>query len=252
MPIITLITDFGGRDGYVGAMKGVIAKLAPAATVVDIAHDIPRGDVAHAAWVVATSTVEFPYGTIHVAVVDPGVGGARREVIVRADGFWYVGPDNGVFTYVYSHRWDAWTIDDAAWRAPRVSRTFHGRDIYAWAAALIAAGEDATKVGAPVKLVGTLPWGPRLRGAGRIVHIDQFGNLISDLPPSEAGRAISIAGTTLAVRGTYEDVPPGELVAYVGSSATIEIAVRDGRADARLGVERGTPIVPSSGSGPYR
>lgn len=97
MAIITLTTDFGTRDGYVGAVKGVLARLASDAVVVDLAHDIPRGDVAHAAWVVATSTHEFPYGAIHLVVVDPGVGGARREVIVWVSGQWYVGPDNGVF-----------------------------------------------------------------------------------------------------------------------------------------------------------
>lgn len=252
MAIITLTTDFGTADGYVGAMKGVIARLAPRATVVDIAHDVPRGDIAHAAWVVATSTREFPYGSIHVVVVDPGVGGARHEVIVRGDGQWYVGPDNGVFTYVFDPRWDAWVIEDAAFRAPRVSKTFHGRDVFATAAALIARGEDATRVGQSVKLQGTLPWGPRSRGSGRIVHIDRYGNLISDLPPSEAGRAVTILGQTLAIRGTYEDVPTGELLAYVGSAATIEIAVRDGRADTRLGAARGTPVLPATGSGPYR
>ena len=253
MPIITLTTDFGGRDGYVGAMKGVIARLAPKATIVDIAHDIPRGDIAHAAWVIATSTREFPYGSIHVCVVDPGVGGARREVIVRADnGQWYVGPDNGVFTYVFDPRWDAWMIEDAAFRAPRVSKTFHGRDVFATAAALIARGEDATRVGDAVKLTGALPWGPRSRGSGRIVHVDHYGNLISDLPPAEAGRAVTILGQTLTIRGTYEDVPVGELVAYVGSAATIEVAVRDGRADTRLSAERGTPVLPASPLGPYR
>lgn len=252
MAIITLTTDFGTRDGYVGAIKGVIARLAPEAHVVDIAHDVPRGDIAHAAWVIATSTREFPYGTIHIVVVDPGVGGARREVVVRADGQWYVGPDNGVFTYVFDPRWDAWAIEDAAFRAPYVSRTFHGRDVFATAAALIARGEDGTRVGQSVKLQAALPWGPRSRGSGRIVHIDHYGNLISDLPPSEAGRSISIAGQTLAVRGTYEDVGSGELLAYVGSAATIEVAVRDGRADLRLSAERGMPVTPATGSGPYR
>jgi len=103
MAIITLTTDFGTSDGYVGAMKGVIARIAgsrPAPAVVDLAHDIPPGDIAHAAWVVATSTIEFPHGSIHVVVVDPGVGGSRREVIIRSGGRWYVGPDNGVFAYI--------------------------------------------------------------------------------------------------------------------------------------------------------
>src|SRR5690606_3346723 len=108
------------------------------------------------------------------------------------------------------------------------------------------------RVGRAVKLVGALPWGARTRGAGRIVHIDHYGNLISDLPPVEAGRSITIAGQSLPVVGTYEDVASGQLLAYVGSAATIEIAVRDGRADTRLGVTRGAPVLPASATGPYR
>jgi len=258
MTIITLTTDYGTRDGYVGSLKGVIASLAPEARVVDIAHDIPRGDIAHAAWVIASSTHEFPYGSIHVVVVDPGVGGARNEVIIRGDGQWYIGPDNGVFTYVMRPEWDAWAIQDAAMRAKHVSRTFHGRDVFARAAAIIARdlGGRATPTprgfGASVKLAGALPWGPRSRGSGRIVHIDHFGNLISDLPPAEAGRSVTIAGQTLAVAGTYGDVASGQLLAYVGSAATIEIGVRDGRADSRLAVERGALVLPAGGIPPYR
>jgi S-adenosylmethionine hydrolase len=252
MPIITLTTDFGTRDGYVGAMKGVIARGAPDATVVDIAHDIPRGDFAHAAWVVATSCQEFPHGTIHVVVVDPGVGGSRASVIVKVVGHWYVGPDNGVFAYVADRLSDAWSIESASFRAKRVSRTFHGRDLYAPAAAAIARGVDVTSAGPMVRLAGSLPWGARAKGQGRIVHVDQYGNLVSDLPPGEAGDAVSIAGHVLPIAGTYEDVAPGELLAYVGSARTIEIAVRDGRADTRLTVPRGTPLVPANAGEPYR
>lgn len=252
MPIITLTTDFGTRDGYVGAMKGVLSRLAPEARLVDISHEVPRGDIAHAAWVIATSTREFPYDTIHVVVVDPGVGGARAEVAVRADGHWYVGPDNGVLTYVCDPRWDAWRIESAVVRAKHVSRTFHGRDVFAPAAAMLARGEEPARLGAPVKIEGALPWGRRAKGAGRIVHVDAFGNLISDLPRAEAGRSVTIEGHTLAVVGTYEDVASGQLLAYVGSASTIEIAVRDGRADTRLGVARGTPVTPSTGTTPYR
>lgn len=251
MPIITLTTDFGTRDGYVGAMKGVIARLSPETRIIDIAHDVPRGDIAHAAWVIATSAWEFPHGTIHVVVVDPGVGGTRREVIVHTSGQWFVGPDNGVFAHVADAHVEARSIDAAWFRAKRVSRTFHGRDVFATAAATLARGDDVTKAGEVVKLAGALPWGQRQKGEGRIVHIDQFGNLISDLPPSEAKLGVTIAGHTLALVGTYEDVPSGQLLAYVGSARTVEIAVRDGRADTRLGVERGATITPAA-IGPYR
>ncbi len=252
MAIITLTTDFGTRDGYVGAVKGVIARLAPDTTIVDIAHDIPRGDVAHAAWVVSTSCQEFPHGTIHVVVVDPGVGGARHEVIVKVVGHWFVGPDNGAFAYVAERVSDAWAIESAAFRAKRVNRTFHGRDIFAPAAAAIARGVDVTSAGPMVRLTGALPWGTRARGQGRIVHVDHYGNLVTDLPPGEAGDAVTVAGHTLPIVGTYEDVAPGELLAYVGSARTIEIAVRDGRADARLDVPRGTVVLPAAVGEPYR
>jgi S-adenosylmethionine hydrolase len=247
MPIITLITDFGTSDGYVGAVKGVLARNTNA-WVVDIAHDIPRGDIAHGAWVVTTSTREFPHGSIHVVVIDPGVGGGRKPVIVKAAGQWYVGPDNGVFAYVADQHNDAWVIEARHFRARRVSPTFHGR-----AAAALARGEDVLMAGPPIRLTGTLPWGPREPGHGRIVHVDQYGNLISDLPAGEAGTAVSIAGRTLPLVTTYEDVPIGQLLAYVGSANTVEIAVRDGRASSVLvDVTRGTAVEPASDAVPYR
>ena len=234
--VITLTTDFGERDGYVGAMKGVLARGG--ATAVDIAHDLPRGDIVHAAWVVATACREFPPHTVHVVVVDPGVGGARRGVVAAAGTSLYVGPDNGVFAYL-----------DVAWareirHGAEVSPTFHGRDVFA-PAALVAAAEPADAIGPRVELAGRLPWGPRPARAGRIIHVDQFGNLISDLPASEAGGAIELAGRRLPILRTYEDVSPGELLAYIGSARTVEIAVRDGRADLAIVAPRGTPVVPA-------
>lgn len=256
MPIITLITDFGTADGYVGAVKGVLVRNTintPGVTVVDIAHDVPRGDVAHAAWVVTTSTREFPHGSIHVVVVDPGVGGARRPVIVKAMGQWYIGPDNGVFAYVADAHNDAWVIEARHFRARRVSATFHGRDVFAHAAAALARGDDVWMAGSVVRLAGSLPWGVRQQGEGRIVHVDRYGNLISDLPASEAGTAVSILGRTLPLVNTYEDVPVGELLAYIGSANTVEIAVRDGRADSVLkDAPRGTVVIPASVAVPYR
>ncbi len=256
MAIITLTTDFGTSDGYVGAVKGVIARNAETATIFDIAHDIPRGDIAHAAWVVSTATREYPHGSIHVVVVDPGVGGARRSVIIKGSGQWYgqwyVGPDNGVFAYVADARSQAWQIEARHFRAKRVSPTFHGRDVFAPAAAALARGEDVLNAGPTVKLAGTLPWGPREVGHGRVVHVDKFGNLVSDLPAAEAGNAVTFAGRTLPLVTTYEDVAPGQLLAYVGSAGTVEIAVRDGRADTQLEARRGTPVEPAAAAVPYR
>src|SRR4051812_38590103 len=130
MAIVTLTSDFGYADGYVGAVKGVILREAPDATIVDIAHDVPRHDVAHAAWVLASAAFEFPIDTVHVAIVDPGVGGERAEVIVRARGHWFVGPDNGVFAHLGPIE-GAWAIEPRPDAAP----TFHGRDVFAPAAA---------------------------------------------------------------------------------------------------------------------
>jgi S-adenosyl-L-methionine hydrolase (adenosine-forming) len=256
MPIITLTTDFGTRDGYVGAVKGVMARVMGRqhweySGIVDIAHDIPRGDIAHAAWVVATSTVEFPTGSIHMVVVDPGVGGARQNVVVEAQGQIYVGPDNGAFALLPDP--SAHVITKSALLAPKISSTFHGRDIFAHVAARLASGYAPNDFGKATRLLGTLPWGPRQQGVGRIIYIDGFGNLISDLPALEAGGYVLFEARRIPVLRTYEDVPPGELLAYVGSAGTIEIAIRDGRADTVLGVQRGAKLLPDpDATGPYR
>jgi S-adenosylmethionine hydrolase len=250
VPIITLTTDFGARDGYVGAVKGVIARVVREVAasrhsdlhldVVDIAHDIPRGDIAHAAWVIATSTREFPTDTIHVVVVDPGVGSNRQAVIVDAEGQRYVGPDNGVFAYLENPT--AHAIAKTALLAPKISSTFHGRDIFAHVAARLARGYKPPDFGKATRLTGTLPWGKRPEGVGRIVHIDVYGNLISDMPATEAGGYVLFGTRRIPVGRTYDDVPPGEI-----------IAVRDGRADAALAATRGMKLLPDpEGTGPYR
>jgi S-adenosylmethionine hydrolase len=256
MAIITLTTDFGTRDGYVGAVKGVIARVCGAdhwerTKIVDIAHDIPRGDIAHAAWVVSTATSEFPPGTVHMVVIDPGVGGTRAGVIVDARGQHYVGPDNGVFGYLENP--SAHLIAKTALLAPKISSTFHGRDIFAYVAARLVSGYSPPDFGKATRLVGRLPWGERTPGVGRIIHIDVFGNLITDLPPAEAGSHVLVGTRRAPLRRTYEEVMPGEVLAYIGSSGTIEIAIREGRADATLGMARGDKIFPDSdGTGPYR
>jgi S-adenosyl-L-methionine hydrolase (adenosine-forming) len=250
MAIITLTTDFGSRDGYVGAMKGVLARLGRQPLIVDISHDIPRGDIPHAAWVVATACREFPEDTIHMVVVDPGVGGLRRGVVIDANGSYYVGPDNGVFAYV-DPQW-ARAIENIQIMAPEVSSTFHGRDVFATAAAALALKIDPTAIGSRVELEGKLPWGPRPSGEGRVVHVDHYGNLITDLPGDEAGVAVVIAGRRLPIVATYESVLPNELLAYIGSARTVEVAIRDGRADRVLDAPRGTSIVPVTEGSAYR
>lgn len=261
MPIITLTTDFGMRDGYVGAVKGVISRLAPeSTTIVDIAHDVPRGDIAHAAWVLRTSTLEFPHDTIHVAVVDPGVGSERPAVIARTPSApagdlthrrqLYVGPDNGIFSYLTIEK--AWTIKMSEVAFPP-SSTFHGRDVFAHAAAAMAKGRPQI-YGGYTSLTGSLPWGARQAGTGRIVHIDHYGNAITDLPAAEAGEEVRIGQRAVRLVRTYADVATGEVLAYVGSAGTIELAVRDGRADEVLALERGMVVEADARlqDGPYR
>jgi S-adenosylmethionine hydrolase len=252
MAIITLTTDFGTADGYTGAMKGVLARLAPAAQLVDIAHDIPPHDIAHAAWVVANACREFPADTVHLVVVDPGVGGARGEVIVHVAEHWFIGPDNGVFAYL-GDDYVAWSIarnEAPPARGGEPSATFHGRDVFAPAAAAIARMEYP--FGGKVRLAGRLPWGPRPAGEGRVVSVDRYGNLVTDLPSAEAGSAVAIAGRRLQLARTFEDVARGELLAYVGSAGTVEIGVREGRADRGLDAPRGTRVVPVPEGDAYR
>jgi len=250
MPLVTLTSDFGTADGYVGAMKGVLATLAPDVRVIDLAHDVPRHDIAHAAWVLATSAFEFPVGTIHVAVVDPGVGGDRAEVVVATGGHVFVGPDNGVFAYVAQRHDGAWTITSPEFRRTQASPTFHGRDVFAPAAAALARGLAPELAGPATTLSGRLPWqvpaklasSPAgIAAVGVIVHVDTYGNLITDLGDLGAGH-VRVAGRDLALVRTYQDVPVGALCAYLGSAGTVEIAVREGSAAQVLRIGRGEVV----------
>lgn len=242
MPIVTLTTDFGARDGYVGAMKGVIATLAPGTPVVDIAHDVPRHDIAHGAWTLANAAFEFPAGTIHVAVVDPGVGGQRTEVIALARGHTFIGPDNGLFAHVAATCDGCWAITSPAFRRPDASATFHGRDVFAPAAAALARGLSPSMAGPATCLGGRLPWPAPVAGEGTVVHVDVYGNLISDLVAPAGARTVAIAGHALPLVTTYEAVAVGEPCAYIGSMGTVEVAIRDGDAAAVLALGRGARV----------
>jgi S-adenosyl-L-methionine hydrolase (adenosine-forming) len=236
--LVTLTTDFGTADGYVGAMKGVLHRNAPGVVVVDITHAIARHDIAAGAYALATAAPWFPPGTVHVAVVDPGVGGARRGVVVVAGQQIFVGPDNGLFALLTPSA--AYQIAAADFRAQRVSPTFHGRDVFAVAAARLATGAEPAQAGPAVTLEGRLPGGD----GPRVVHVDAFGNLITDVTGEAArGRRVRVAGRDVGpLRRTFEDVAAGELVAYVGSGGTVEIAVREGSAAEMLGAGRGAPV----------
>ncbi len=239
-PCITLTTDFGTRDGYVGAMKGVLIARAPGVPLCDITHDIPRHDTAAAAFALAQAAPLFPDGTVHVAVVDPGVGGARREVVVAGDRHVFVGPDNGLLSLVAPAPRAAFAIESPAFRREEVSATFHGRDVFAPAAAALAAGARPDEAGPKVELMGGLEGG----AMGGIIHVDQFGNLITAIPGEAvpSGASVRVGGQSLPIVTTYSDVAEGEPLAYVGSAGTIEIAVRRGSAADLFSAGRGSPV----------
>jgi S-adenosylmethionine hydrolase len=248
MPVVTFTTDFGLIDGYAAAMKGVVLSLAPEAVLVDISHAIPRHDVAAGAMALAQAAPFFPPGSVHVAVVDPGVGGVRADMVVETDGGVFVGPDNGLLSMAARPPRKAFRIENPTFRRESVSPTFHGRDVFAVAAGRIAAGAVARQVGAAlpgiVELAATND-GP-LAGEcrGQVVHIDHFGNLVTSLVGGQSqGRWQLVChgrGFRLTGGRTFSDVAAGALVLFEGSSGRMEIAVRDGSAATLTGAKSGS------------
>lgn len=233
---ITLLTDFGTADGYVGEMKGVLATLAPGVPIVDIAHDIPPQDVQAARLTVERYWRRFPPGSIHLVVVDPGVGSDRAAIAVESDERFLVGPDNGVLSAALTAAAKCVALPVPPDAAP----TFHGRDVFAPVVARLATGAvfstlgeptSATMLRTPVAERTTTGW------HGAIIAIDRFGNAITNLPP-DASR-VSVSGRELRVVRTYSDLREGEAGALVGSSGLVEIAVRNGSAARELGLTRG-------------
>jgi S-adenosylmethionine hydrolase len=256
MRVITVLTDFGLEDGYVAAMKGVIAGVAPEARVVDVTHLVPPQDVAFARFRLLTVAPFFPPGTIHLVVVDPGVGTARRAVAIQCrSGSCLVGPDNGVLSGALEADppLRAVELTDARfWRTASPSSTFHGRDVFAPVAANLARGVPLESLGRalpPEQLTTlellsarTIPGGAE----GAVQAADHFGNLISNVPgallPGGSAWRASIAGRTLLGARTYGDVPPGEVLALVGSHGFVEVAVNRGDARRALGAGVGDPV----------
>ena len=255
--IITLLTDFGTRDGYAASMKGVMLAAAPAAVVVDATHEIASQDVASAAYVLAQYWNFYPEGTVHVAVVDPGVGMDRQALLVEADERILLAPDNGLLALVAAtaRRVKARVIRPGVGRSGWISSTFHGRDVFAWVAGKLAAGEiQPGDVSDPARVMAGLPWpsvetGPEeLRGT--IIYIDQFGNLITNITRphlvSTGWSAFSVtAGETEvgSLLRTYGEAVIGDPVALLGSLDHLEVAVRNGSAAASLGLTRGDPVI---------
>lgn len=227
----TLLTDFGTRDGYVAAMKGVIAQITPLAQVEDASHDIPQGDVLAAAFALRRYWRFYPAGTVHVVVVDPGVGTERGALAIEAEGHYFVGPDNGVFTFIPPGSMVELPTPG------RSSRTFHGRDVFAPAAARLLGGAELAQLGEPAATRVQL----ELPAEPRIISVDRFGNLITNL--TEACD-VEINGRIVKAAGTYGDVAVGALVALINSEGLLEIAVRNGSAAETLGVSRGAEVRP--------
>lgn len=252
MTIITLTTDFGLADGYVGTMKGVILGIAPAARLVDLSHEITPQNVPQAAYILRRAAPYFPLGTIHLAVVDPGVGSARRPLLVVTPQAMFVGPDNGLFTFALDQpAAQAYVLDRPETWLPQISNTFHGRDIFAPVAARLATGFAPDELGTPIcdAVRFDQPAPQRLGNdeiVGHVIHVDRFGNLISDVPAAwlTDGRwRCEIAGQRLeTLTATYADVAPGTLLALVSSGGTLEVAVREGNAARALDIGAGATV----------
>jgi hypothetical protein len=242
-PIITLLTDFGTADGYVAEMKGVILGLAPDVRIVDATHDIPPQDVEFGRLSLARYWRRFPALTVHLAAVDPGVGSTRAAIAVESDGRFLVGPDNGLLSPALLCR------GARAVQLPvpaSASRTFHGRDIFAPAAAALATGTPLDYLGTPIDaplVRRTPPAHQRPDGTveGQVLTVDRFGNAITNLVARRG--VLEVDGRRLRIVATYADGADGEPFALAGSGGLLEIAVRDGNAAELLALGRATPVL---------
>ncbi|MFQ5813222.1 MAG: S-adenosyl-l-methionine hydroxide adenosyltransferase family protein [Anaerolineae bacterium] len=258
MSIITLTTDFGLADGYVGTMKGVILSIHPTATIVDISHDIAPQDVREAAYTLYAAYPYFPQGTIHVVVVDPGVGSERRAIALRTSQAIFVAPDNGVLSYVVAGERVEQIVHltNPSYHLSPVSRTFHGRDIFAPAAAHLARGIPLAELGQPLTEIITfsLPR-PQIHPdgtiVGEVIHIDRFGNLITSITATDLAGHSPLRESVVKIKGqsirgivnTYAEVTPGKPLALIGSEDHLEISVSGGSASQTLAARVGDEVL---------
>lgn len=239
-PVITLLTDFGTADYFVGAVKGAILSVNRQAVIVDLTHEIPPQDIEAGAFTLLAAYKTFPAGTIHVGVVDPGVGSERRPIILSANEQFFVGPDNGLFTYIYdrepSHRIVHVTSD--RYFRPAVSTTFHGRDIFAPVAAALSNGVALEEFGAEIDDAVRLP---SLEAPLRIIHIDRFGNCVTNITRAE--KSLVVNGQTISeFRRFYGEGDDESLFAIWGSAGFLEISVNGGSAAEILHARRGDEV----------
>ena len=248
-PLLTLLTDFGTADGYVAEMKGVLLSALPDATIIDVAHDVAPQDTEGARLALARYWRRYPAGTVHVVIVDPAVGTRRAALAVQSDGRYLIGPDTGVLSPALLFA-GARVVQLPVPRS--ASATFHGRDVFAPAAAALAAGTPLDAVGSPFAdpIVRRTPEPRRTPEGvvvGEVIHVDRFGNAITNLLAPHGG-TIEVGGRIFPIRTTYSDAEPGGYLALTGSSGLLEIARRDGDAANGLGLTRGTPVALRSGS----
>jgi S-adenosylmethionine hydrolase len=260
-PIVALLTDFGSQDHYVGAMRGAVLAACREATLVDLTHDVPPHDVVAGAFSLAAARAAFPGGTTFLAVVDPGVGSARRALAMEAGGQRFVGPDNGIFTIVLAEQPSARVheITNAGLFRSQVSATFHARDVFGPVAGRLAGGMDLAEVGPPLSDPVRLDFErSRQKGPGEweanVLHVDRFGNLITTFTQEELEGILAavsgdptelvvvVEGTVLPLVRTYSDVCEGEGCAVLGSSGRLEVSVNRGSAARQLGAARGAPV----------
>ena len=264
-PVVAFMTDFGLADGDVGVMKGVIATIAPDVNIIDITHEVAPQNIPSGAWILATAYRYFPNNTVFVCVVDPGVGSSRNAIAVHAGDWFFVGPDNGLFSYVLAERaiHRAVILSNPAYHLVQVSSTFHGRDIFAPAGAYLARGVALTELGTQVDpaTLRRIDIGPPSRRGphidAHILHVDRFGNLISDIPLSlvpelfssqaaeqQAQIIFPTLGAVVNRRSHFfaEGPDDGKPFIYADSSGYVGIAVRNGNAARTLGAGTGIPI----------
>lgn len=273
-PTIALLTDFGIQDVYVGVMKGVMCRIVPSATMIDITHHISPQNVHEAGLALLNSVQYFPNGTVFLIVVDPGVGTQRRPIAICAGEYIFVAPDNGVLTAILTRfeSYQAYELTEARYWLDATSQTFHGRDIFAPVAAHLASGVPCEQIGRPLESIVLLP-PPRLeisptRVIGEVTHIDHFGNIITSIGafewhtsdrltlksvfdddqmsreiPSEQVR-ITIGATTIQrIHRAYGDAEHGQLIVLIGSNGYLEVAINQGHAGRHLGVGLGEQVV---------
>ncbi len=253
-PIVTLTTDFGYSDHYVSTMKAVMLSINPQVQLVDVSHSIAAGDIISGSWVLSNAAFYFPPGTVHLAVVDPGVGSTRKGIIAQVNDQIFVGPDNGLFSLPFAKRdVKGYFIENPDYTREHISNTFHGRDIFAPVAAYASKGIRPEQFGPQAGKLETyklpMPIVDQEGIEGTIIHIDAYGNLITNITKNDltgiSGRQVKIfVGNTIMdkVVNTFSDVEEGDPAALIGSSDMLEIAVNQQSAEEVLSARKGDPV----------